>query len=548
MSKPEPNTLEFLLQEDVIAEFLPSIGKDQWQMLYCSSDNNWSRFGVSCALLDKGAADKAMEHDGWDLMIGDGMPGFSQSWSEDGQVTTYHRFGGASAGLRPFVLRRSFYGAFPSYLEMDEEFRLFHDLAEDKERGLLLAFDASGREIEVVRIYPTEAHARLKYLRQFQAATGLYLAIFIDSVRYSKVPLSDIPADRSELIEEGDMFRWRRGVANCDFVNGAETFSRLLGKVIIAPPTQDKSGVWPYEANDDQKEVSFVIGVDEDGNEVEHTSDPGKLDNYFGANPGSPHYLTPVYFRREVLTKYYSESDRYSVTDGQLSCLHLWSCQIDNDHESYVVVFLGDLGRDLPYEERLHWRQYNIAPEGGVSETTFRRSFLAQFADAQTADLEFRRKYNSLVRDWEKVHGWSLFLAPSSGDAHLLDTIRIPVTNSQAELDEQIGHLTKLLIDSLNEKELAALASDLEAGAKGISKLAGFLEATQFPEHQPVIQLFRDLQTLRSTGSAHRKGSGYEKIIAKLGVQPGRKPDAVRRLLEEAIVVLDALRQHYLED
>ena len=80
-------------------------------------------------------------------------------------------------------------------------------------------------------------------------------------------------------------------------------------------------------------------------------------------------------FRREVLAKYFAEPERYSVSDGQLTCLSLWSCQIDNDLPSHVVVFLGDLGRDLPYEERLHWRQFNVSPEGGVRETNFRRSF-----------------------------------------------------------------------------------------------------------------------------------------------------------------------------
>jgi hypothetical protein len=123
--------------------------------------------------------------------------------------------------------------------------------------------------------------------------------------------------------------------------------------------------------------------------------------------------------------------------------------------------------------------------------------------------------------------------------------VRIPVTNSQAEVDEQIGCLTKLLVDSLNEKELAARAGVLEEGAKGIAKLDGFLERTQFPERQKVIRSLRDLQTLRSTGSAHRKGSAYEKAVAKLGVDGTRKADAVRRFLEEATEGLRAIRLHY---
>jgi hypothetical protein len=72
------------------------------------------------------------------------------------------------------------------------------------------------------------------------------------------------------------------------------------------------------------------------------------------------------------------------------------------------------------------------------------------------------------------------------------------------------------------------------------------MELTKFPERGSVIQFLRDLQALRSTGSAHRKGSGYDKIMAKLGVDVARKPDMVRRLLEEATAALTAMRRFYI--
>ena len=546
MLRPKPDSLDFLLQSDVTGNLIPVIGKNQWQVLYLSGDDRSHRFGMWCALLDDEAAVQAMDHDSWDLRIGDGSPGFSQSWQEGKETITYHRFGGHD-GVWPLVLYRSFHDAFPHYVELDEEFRLYHNLAEDKTRGLLLDFDPSGREIEVARIAARDVRVRLKYLRQFQAGVGLHLAIYIDSVRYSPIAMADIPVNERERVETERFIRWRRNISKCDFKEEFETFSRLLCKVILAPPARDKAGVWPFKEDDAQRVVAFIIGVDEDGEEVEHSSDPDKLSNYFGANPGAPHYLTPVYFRREVLVKYFAEPERYTVSDGHLTCLSLWSCQIDNDLDSHVVVFLGDLGRDLPDDERLHWRQYNVPPEGGVSETNFRRSFLAQFTDAQSSDLVFRHEYDSLMRDWEKAYGWPLFLPLSEGDAHLLDTVRIPVTNSQAEMDEQLLHLTKLLVDSLNEKELATLAGTLKDGTKGIGKLGGFFTATGFSEGESIVQFLRDLQTLRSTGSGHRKGSAYEKIIAKLGVDPARKSDAISRLLEAATAMLRAVRMRYLE-
>lgn len=487
-----------------------------------------------------------MQVDGWDLLIGDGRPGFSRGWTEDGEEEiSYHRTT-MNEGVRPLIIYRSFHGAFPDYCEVDQEFRLYHDLAEDKKNGTLLDFDSSGREIEVVRVDLREVWAQLKHLRQFQAGTRLHLAIYVDSVRYSQMPLAAIDAGDRHVSRVGPNSRWLRDISSCDFKEEFESFSRLLAKVILPPPPVEKAGIWPFEREEDSKDVSFVIGVDEDGDPVEHTSNPDSLANYFGANPNAPHYLTPVYFRREVLGKYFAEPERYSVSDGSLSCLNLWSCQIDNNLERSVMVFLGDLGRDLPYEERLHWRQFNIPPEGKISPANFRRSFLGQFSEAEALDLVFRKEYVDLRDRWTRSFGWPLYLPAAPGDEHLLSSIRIPVTNSQAEMDEQVLFLTKLLVDSLNEVELAARAGDLPEGAKGISKLEGFFAETGFDERDAVIQFLRGLQQLRSTGSTHRKGRGYEKSVMRLGLDPSRKPDAISTLLGEGTVALKTIGRHYL--
>ena len=533
-----------LLQLDIIEELLPHLGKRPWETLYCVDDKPAHRFGMWCSLMNNEAAAKAMTHDSWDLMMDDGMPTFSQRWVDGEQVTTYDRFGSRS-GIRPLVFLRSFHGAFRQYVELDEEFRLYHNLATDTESGTLLSFDASGRSIEVVRITGDQVQARLKHLRQFQAGTGLHLALFLDSVRYSDLRLSDVPEDQHRCGQVRMPLRWRRIIDKCDFTGEFQTISCLRGKAIIAPPPKESAGVWPFDEDHEEQDVSFIVSVDQNGNEVMSTSDPEKLNDYFGAYPSAHHYLTPVYFRREVLEKYFSEPDRYKVSDGYVSCLGLWGCRIDNDLHSHVVVFLGDLGRDLPYLERLHWRQFNVPPEGKGSKTSLRRNFLVEATDPKEPDLVFRQQYLNFVTKWKEAHGWSIFLPLSSGDEHLLDTIRIPVTDSQVEFDEQIIQLTKLLIDSLNEKALEAEVDGLDGGTKGIGKLSAFLEKTKFPQSQSVVQFLRDLQTLRSAGSAHRKGSRYNKIVNKLGIQPSRKPDAIRRILEEANGILQALRIYY---
>ncbi len=246
--------------------------------------------------------------------------------------------------------------------------------------GVLLDFDRSGYPIEVVRFREHSVEIQLRYLLQFLAATRLHLAIFFDIVRYSRLQLESIPESQRILTHADDRSRYFRHVVQCDFSLGFPTFSRLLGKVIVSPPPMEQCGKWPFAEAQPEPEVPFVIGVSLDGTMLEYTSDPSKLSNYFGANSGAPHYLTPVYFRKEVLSKYYADPDRFAVSDGGLGCLSLWSIQIDNNHATHVSVFLGDLGRDLPYEERLHWRQFNVPPRwcpcscGNPERAVFRKS------------------------------------------------------------------------------------------------------------------------------------------------------------------------------
>lgn len=538
-------SMRHLLQLDIMEEVLPRIGKEQWQVLYKDDRLDPRGLGLWCALLEPSAADTAMGSDSWDLLVDQGMPSFSQGWSSGEKVTTYHRFG-SSDGAIPLLYNRSFHGAFPEYMELNEEFRHYHNLAEDRERRLLLDFDGSGREIEVARFTERQVEVSLKYLRRFQAGTGLYLAIYFDSTRFSRMPLADVPEEERELATVESSVRWTRWVNKCDFKKGFETFSRLLGKVVLAPPPQGHAGVWPFdEEGGGEKEVTFIVGVDSIGNEIKSTSNHDKLANYFGANPDACHYLTPVYFRREVLQKYYSEPARYRVADGRLSCLSLWTCRIDNDLGSNVVVFLGDLGRDLPYEERLHWRAFNVPPERGVSETSYRRGFLGEFADAKATDLVFRREYENFAPAWEAAQGWPLFLPLAAEDAHLLQTVRVPVSSAQSEFDEQVITLTKLLVDSLNESELKKRVRGPNEKAKGLGKLAAFLDETGFQQREWAMGFLKDLQNLRSTGSAHRKGKNYQKVIGRLGIQLTKKGSAFEKLLQTAVDVLRALRIHY---
>ncbi|NEQ78718.1 MAG: hypothetical protein F6K23_40455, partial [Okeania sp. SIO2C9] len=202
----------------------------------------------------------------------------------------------------------------------------------------------------------------------------MHLAIYFDFKRYSDLLSDDFPI---ELEDKNDLTFYELSAYSLS-EEKHKSCSHLIGKKLIPPFSLDSSEMWPFNGNAEKDYIDFIIGLDENGDSVKYSCNPHGLAKFFGANPDAPHYFTPVFFRREVLTKYYANPERYSVEDGYLRCQGLWGLRIDNNHDEYIVVFLGDLGVDLRSEERMYWRSYNVPPEGKISKTNFKRSFLAE--------------------------------------------------------------------------------------------------------------------------------------------------------------------------
>jgi len=325
------------------------------------------------------------------------------------------------------------------------------------------------------------------------------------------------------------------------------THGSLLGKKLVFGTSKELSNYRPYDQR--QKEYTeFIIGTDANAEPVLHTCNPGQLANYFGANPGSPHYLTPVFFRREVLSKYYSNPEKYVVSDGRISCSSLWGIRIDNNHDKYVIVYLGDLGRDLSNAEQLYWKSFNVPPDGTISDVEWKRGIKGEFADPKRADLLFKYRFEMFQSDWEQVFGWPLFKPLAEKDQHYYTAIRIPLTNDQAEFDSQILAITKLLIDSLNESEIQKQLSEKVPEDKGISKFNTFLQLRGAIDYDTHIKFLRDLQTLRSSGVGHRKGKEFEKIAQIFQIGEKDLMAVAEEILRNAILLLEYLDNTFLDE
>ena len=458
-------------------------------------------------------------------------------------VVEYDRLG--FDGVEPIVYGRDFHGIKPQQFDLSEELRLFHNLYHDRYNDRYVHVDDRGNETIVAEVTLGRVRVLTRFLRQYMAARQLTLALYFDH-----------RADASVDIEEAKAALPSKKVVtpdrNYSFYVGKITgrsFSRLIGKRIIVPPPVVKSGVWPYETEQRDQYADFVIDVDKDGLPICQSCDPDDLANYFGANENAPHYLTPVWFKRDVLVKYYNDPNKFSVEDGYLRCGSLWGLRMDNNLDDHVVVYLGDLGRDLGYEEQIYWKHFNVTPsDRRPSDTNFQRAFRAEFADPSAPDLLFKQSYTHLNETWTKKFGWPIFRPPHEADAHIFRQLRVPFTESLTEFDVQLLFLVKLMIDSLNDAQLKQACPGGQPDEKSISKFKRFLDDQQYPHADRDISLLRTLQDLRSSGAAHAKGRNFDKIWKKVRLDVDAPKDVFRGLMLQVNQMLTDLFAHFVPE
>ena len=267
-----------------------------WVTLYQSERSETHSVGRFSALIAKKAVPRVLQAHGWDLRIGEGLPGYV---IKNGKVG-YERF--SDDGIEPIVILRSFCGMKPETIEIIEEFRHFHNLYWDSRAGRLVRIDETGDDETVAEIAAGLVRVRKPALTAFMAAKQMHLALFFEFDEMLSGPANPVSErDRSEDYSGPDR-TWVRYMTNLD----DQVLSRLMGKLLIAPPKRPKSNeLW----NTPKKFESFIIGYTDDGEPRIHNSNPDELANFFGSNPGQPHYLTPVHFRRDVLDKYYHRPD-----------------------------------------------------------------------------------------------------------------------------------------------------------------------------------------------------------------------------------------------
>ncbi len=256
---------------------------------------------------------------------------------------------------------------------------------------------------------------------------------------------------------------------------------------------------------DDSKQYASFIAVDWKNERIEEIScSPEATANYFKKSD-KPFDTTPAFFRPEVLLKYKGDREKYSLDHRSVGCRGAWYLKtFDINAEGQVHTYLVYL-RALPYEEQLHWKQYNEQPKGWISKRAFRTDFQGERSDYYDPLIALKLNLESLDSN---VPWWRL------RNQALMDKAHYPVTSSPDEWEDEILHLDQLLVEGFEEKWLRTRSANPDLRIHSLGLLEECLRQYGFDGERAreILKPLRDLHELRSKVKGHAPGAGAEKL------------------------------------
>ncbi len=244
---------------------------------------------------------------------------------------------------------------------------------------------------------------------------------------------------------------------------------------------------------------TFKIDDWKNGQRVECSASPDSLGNYF-TNNNKPYTTSPAFFRPDVLAKYKSDPDKYTIEHRSITCRNSWHLKTyDINEEGQVHTYIGYLG-NLPYSEQQYWKLYNEWPKGPISARAFQTDFKGNFSTEPDPLVELAHAIEAMER--EKPTWWTV--RPGATQPKVL----YPATASTKEWADEILALDQLVVEGFYPKGLKALAMKagikLEPGWGSLRIVEECLSASVGAEDaKDVVAPLRELHHFRSKVKGH---------------------------------------------
>jgi hypothetical protein len=402
---------------------------------------------------------------------------------------------------------RSFEGHIgdSSYFEVNQQITQVLDLHYISERDAWCRLDRHGDIEECIKVIELDGGRAVamksEALHKYCAASRTKLLRMFDFTRYRKGNFTGWGDGRDEryLPQQDGMAVW------LTVQPGVGSYSRgvqLIETRVTVASVRDE--IWGARDNDDREYVSFIAQDWKNKRIAEVSCAPDATVNYF-TKSDLPFELSPAFFRPEVLSKYKADRQKYTLQDRSITCRGAWHLETyDINQAGQVHTYLVYLRR-LPYEEQLHWKQFNEAPKTGLSKRAFTTDFEGQWYDEYDPLPALKTRLRGLVET--NCPWWSL---PNLGQ---LDEVHYPVTTSRDEWANEIMALDQLLVEGLDQKWLKAKAIDLGSTPSATMRQLKLLECCLvqlgFEEDHAhdLMSPFHELHILRSLVRGHRWSS-----------------------------------------
>jgi hypothetical protein len=343
-------------------------------------------------------------------------------------------------------------------------------------------------------------------LEEYLGIAGYALVRMFDFtlLRYSQFGgWSDGPED---IVRVSDQFLYRQKV------EGEAAYTR--GVQIIRPRdarTVSDSISERWGGSSKREHVTFIAQDWRHNKVTEISTDPSATTNYFQASENDlPFEVSPAFFRPEVLSKYKTDREKYTVDEREVSCRAAWTLRAyDVNDAGQVFAYICYL-RNLPYSEQLHWKSFNEDPKASISKRAFINDFKGEFATFRHP----RARTLSILQRWQArgVKWWAL------RDEDLLDRANPPISSSKDEWAEAVMDLSKLVVEGFKLKFLRATLDGLGETYSPDERSITLMEkvvAAKNPVCGPVtLEGLRTVQFIRSKVKGH-SGSSEGRAIAQ---------------------------------
>ena len=424
----------------------------------------------------------------------------------------------ALEGATQLVFGRTFEGwsgSDRSYFEVNQEYMHITGIHWRPEHRAYCRFDASGDLEQVVSVTARSDNVKdvlcvsfaWAPLEEYLAATKSTLVRRFDFTLLRRDNFTMWPESPETVIRESDRLSYRQkahpGVA-----------AYTTGVQLTAPRRPCRAIFDDMRGGRKDRRYVELIALDWRNKRIAKIStDPKATTNYFEAHGNSlPFELSPAFLKPEVILKYKTDKDKYTVGERDITCRAAWHLRaFDVSEAGQVFAYICYL-RNLPYSEQLHWQSYNEAPKAGISERAITNDFKGEFTTFKDPLSEVL----SILRSWQDAGTpwWTL------RDEQLPERVTTPLTRSGDEWAEAFMDLAKLVAEGFVITAIRARLDELglayEKKEQSIALLERLInEGAESTDTQRLPGL-RIVQLIRTKAKGHASGRAVETLVRKV--------------------------------